>query len=347
MRPCFCCNNFSNKKVLKLNLEIVNDIPLSNKLVINYCDNCNFYYSNSTSVQKDYDLYYEIYNNYSNYNYCLDKDKRCFDFLKEIVKKYNIKNIIDYGSGNGDLHKLLSEEYDIVDKYDIGMEKNIKKYDLLILSHVLEHIYDLDKFTDIILTNIKDDGYLYIEVPNAEFYNEFNDSCPLQEINLEHINFFSKFALNKLLLNKGFICTELLDDYFILNKNKYHIIRGVFKLKSKNNNFLNYLNTGNSIIEEYKYEKLSKYPNIYVYGCGQFLFKLFNNIKKYTNIINIVDDNICYNDKKIDTVSIINYNNLKNIINQNNVVLITSLIHYSILEKKILDLNKDIIIINI
>ena len=333
MRPCFCCDKISDKIILTLNLEIVNDIPLNNEIHINYCDDCNFYYSNSGSIQKDYDLYYEKFNNYSNYNYCLDKDKKCFDFLEEILQKYNIKNIIDYGSGNGDLHKLLCDKFDLVDKYDIGMEKNTKKYDLLILSHVLEHIYDLDKFIDIISYNIKDNSYLYIEVPNAEFYNEFNDSCPLQEINLEHINFFSKFTLNKLLIKKGYMCINLLDDYFIQNNNKYHVIRGIFKIKSKNNNFLNYLNIGTSIINQYKYEKLSIYPNIYIYGCGQFLFKLINNIKKYTNIINIVDDNICYNDKKIETISIINYNTLKNIICKNDVVLITSLIHYSILEK--------------
>jgi glycosyltransferase involved in cell wall biosynthesis len=118
------------------------------------------------------------------------------------------------------------------------MEKNTNKYDCLILSHVLEHIYDLNKFIETISLNIKEDGYLYIEIPNAEFYSYFNDSCPLQEINLEHINFFSKYALNKLLLNNGFLSVSILDDYFLLNNYKYYVIRAIFKKKSINKSFL-------------------------------------------------------------------------------------------------------------
>ena len=82
MRPCFCCNNFSNNSVLNLDLQIVNDIPLSNKIDVYFCDKCNFYFSVSNSKQDDYNLYYSIFNNYKNYNNCFDKDERCFTPLK-------------------------------------------------------------------------------------------------------------------------------------------------------------------------------------------------------------------------------------------------------------------------
>ena len=57
------------------------------------------------------------------------------------LSKYGIKNILDYGSGNGKLSELLSKEYK-VDTFDIGMNNPSNKHDCLILSPVLEHIYD-------------------------------------------------------------------------------------------------------------------------------------------------------------------------------------------------------------
>ena len=89
---------------------------------------------------------------------------------------------------------------------------------------------------------------------------------------MEHINYFSKYALNKLLLNNGFLCISLLDDFFLLNNSKYYIIRGIFKKKSINKSFLEYIKNGRTMIDNYNFKKLSIYPKIYVYGCGQFLF---------------------------------------------------------------------------
>jgi len=346
MRPCFCCNKYSNNSVLKLDLQIINDIPLSNEINVLFCEKCNFYFSVSNNTQEDYNLYYSIFNNYKNYNYCFDKDERCFNFLNDFFIKTNITNIIDYGSGNGDLSKLLSSNYS-VEQYDIGMEKNTNKYDCLILSHVLEHIYDLNKFIETISSNIKDDGYLYIEIPNAEFYCHFNDYCPLQEINLEHINFFSKYALNKLLLNNGFLCISLLDDFFLLNNCKYYIIRGIFKKKSINKSFLKYIENGKTMIDNYNFKNLSIYPKIYIYGCGQFLFKIINKIYEYTTIINIVDDNDCYREKNIYNITIIDYNILIKQILPNDVIIITSLLYSKKIKEKLQAINKNITILDI
>lgn len=334
MRPCYICDTFSNQVVYTLYLQLVNDIPLSNKLSVYGCERCNFYYSNSHSTQIDYDVYYTKFNNYQNYNSCLNKDERCFAFLNDFFQKHNITSLIDYGSGNGDLAKFLSSHFE-VDRYDIGMQENIKQYDCLILSHVLEHIYSFDSFIDTISNNIKNDGYLYIEVPNAEFYKEFNDSCPLQELNIEHINFFSKFALNKLLIKKGFTSITVIDDYFILNNTKYYVIRGIFQKKGTNRSFLEYIDNGSRIISSYNYASLTKYPKIYVYGCGQFLFKLFDHIQEYTIIINVVDDNICYTDKHICNVGIISHKMLCDKIEENDVILITTLVYSNKIKEKI------------
>ena len=117
---------------------------------------------------------------------------------------------------------------------------------------------------------------------------------------------------------------------------------------------MNYVHTGSNIIDNYKFDKLSTYPNIYVYGCGQFLFKLLNKIKQFTNIINIIDDNTCYKNKFIDNIAIINNKEYIKKIHDNDetnvkssVVLITSLVHFEKIKEKLLSSDKDIVILNI
>ena len=347
MRICCCCNYDNTLKIVdSFSLSMVNDIKLNPKLDLYFCSKCNFYYSDSGNSQLDYNKYYTDFNNYKLKNVPCDKDIRCSVYLKTILKKMNVNQILDYGSGNGVLTKLLSDEFQITE-FDIGMECNNKKYDCLILSHVLEHIYDLDEFIKTITKNIDDSCFLYIEIPNAELYSELNEICPLQEINIEHINFFSKYSLNKLLIKHDFYCVEMLDDYFYLKQNKYYVIRGVFKRNTKNTNFCKYIETGLNEITSYNFDILKKYKNIYVYGCGQFLFKIINKISEFTNIINIIDDNPCYLNKKLGNIDIINYEMYNDIVNADDIILLTTLINDDIIKEKLLRIDKKMLVISV
>jgi hypothetical protein len=327
---------------------MVNDIKLNNKLNIYYCSECNFYYSDSENSQDDYNNYYKEFNNYKKGTIYSDKDERCYIYLNDKLKEQNVKTIIDYGSGNGKLKELLSlAEQFVIDEYDIGMDQPSKKYDCLILSHVLEHIYDINKFIENISLNINENGLLYIEIPNAEYYDKITDMCPLQEINIEHINFFSKFALNKLLIKHNYHAISLIDDYFMIKDYKYYVIRGIFTKNKQNTSFKNYLCNGTKQISKYNFINLNKYNNLYVYGCGQFLFKIFDNICNNINVINVIDDNPCYLNKKISNVVIINYEMYIEISNDGDVILLTSLIHDQTLKSKLQKINKNITILTV
>lgn len=347
MRICPICSDLLNlKDIININLSLVNDIKLNNKLNVKLCNKCNLYFTDTNNTQEDYNNYYLSFNNYSQQNYCLDKDQKCAEFINKNIDKNKIKTIIDYGSGNGILADLLTTDF-IVDKFDIGMVGNTKKYDCLILSHVLEHIFDLNNFIKEISEKISNNGLLYIEIPNADYYHEFVNICPLQEINIEHINFFSKYSLNKLLCNNGFSCVLLQDDYFLLNNSKYFVIRGIFKKSINNLSFEKYINHGLNIFNSYNFNLLKKYENIYIYGCGQFLFKIFDKINENCNIINIIDDNCGYSNKKINNINIINYDMYLQICKDGDNVLLTTMIHNTQIKDKILLINKNINIIEI
>ena len=265
----------------------------------------------------------------------------CYNFLFNYFNE-KIKTILDFGCGNKFLANKLKDNFEI-DTYDIGMEKPNKKYDMIIISHVLEHIYDIDIFLNSVECQLNEDGYIYIEVPNADNYDLLKEICPLQEINIEHINFFTKYSLNKLMIKHNYYSCLLIDDYFYINSKKYYVIRGIFKKYNNNKTIESYVNYGKNIINSIKYENIN---NLYLYGCGQFLYKILPNIIN-CNIINIIDDNKSLLNKKINNIEIINYEILKDKINDNDTLLITTIIGTPIIKKKLEKINKKINILTI
>lgn len=138
-----------------------------------------------------------LYINQKSSNYNLSKN--LFYYLKKIILLsfiFNIKNffykkkdILDYGCGSGELAIALTFFYrkknictaDVfnLDKKFIpkikkhyllhkGELKN-KKFDIILMRHVFEHIFDLNNFIKRIKKNLKNkDSNLIIEVPNMD-----------------------------------------------------------------------------------------------------------------------------------------------------------------------------------
>lgn len=76
-------------------------------------------------------------------------------------------------------------------------------FDVVVLSHVLEHVRDLKPALDYLKTFMRAGGVLYVEVPDASRYTDFAWS-PFQDFNTEHINHFSLVSLANLLRQCGF-----------------------------------------------------------------------------------------------------------------------------------------------
>lgn len=81
-----------------------------------------------------------------------------------------------------------------------------EKFDLVILSHVLEHICDLQLALEFIANKLKDNALLYIETPDAASYLRY-PKVPFYYFDCEHINHFDLQHLLLLFETKGF-CLE-------------------------------------------------------------------------------------------------------------------------------------------
>jgi SAM-dependent methyltransferase len=80
------------------------------------------------------------------------------------------------------------------------------KFDLVILSHVLEHVDDVRGLLATVLNHLAPTGGLYIEVPDVESYGAAGD--PFLDFNSEHVNHFSRYTLELALSQSGLAVTR-------------------------------------------------------------------------------------------------------------------------------------------
>lgn len=183
----------------------------------------------------NYSLYYSRWHNGS-YDELLKRKKFYHIFLDDEIKNLSKElNILDYGCGFGELTFYLMSFFDniigvdasfeqieiakknnlpvqcvSVTDFNIWVEGNINKFDVIFLMDVLEHIQveDQIEFMRSLYRILKDDGYIYIKVPNANSllasrwrYNDWT-----------HYNSFTESSLEFVCENSGFSNFKYLKD---------------------------------------------------------------------------------------------------------------------------------------
>ena len=158
-----------------------------------------FYKCHSCKIMIQPKVIKNLYSDQNSSNYNLHKN--FFYYLKQLIlinfifnlKKFfhKKKDILDYGCGSGELAIALSHYYknkniftaDVfkLDKKFIPkikkhylinkLELKSKKFDIILMRHVFEHIFDLNNFIKGIKKNLKNkDSNLIIEVPNIDSF---------------------------------------------------------------------------------------------------------------------------------------------------------------------------------
>ena len=156
-----------------------------------------------------------------NYNTDIRSSKQ-FEFITQHVNGDNLNIILEVGGGASYGSLYFKEQFkhlqlDICEpgkqweKYYIDNNMNKvadffpfhsdKNYDLIITSHWLEHVIDLNETIVKLKDMIKGGGNVFVEVPNTEHYYW---SLPI--IDTPHIHFFTKDSLIRVFNNHGLEC---------------------------------------------------------------------------------------------------------------------------------------------
>lgn len=225
--PACNCNNFTVKSSYKAKSK------LFEKRIIVQCEECDllsiYPMPKENELREYYDTYWDDNTESTFTDLFVAQAEARYNFIKKHISTPNTK-ILDIGAGYGLIKNNFDEGvvYDAVEVDPLAidyLENKIKprkifseleevneKYDLIILSHILEHMTDPVDFLGKINERLGNGSLLFIEVPNKDYlYKNINDP---------HVLFFENFSLKNLVSSAGYnvinihSCGRLISDMF-------------------------------------------------------------------------------------------------------------------------------------
>ena len=223
-RGCGACGATGSTVCHTQRFIVPEGYPLPNEYNVVVCHRCGFVYADPAATQRDYDRFYCEWSKYDDSATATGSGVSPYDAARLNITASDIAralpsraaSILDAGCATGGLLTALRDQgFTAVAGLDPsprcaaacrerGFEAYVgsigsapapmPKFDCVVFSHVLEHVYDIPAFFAAARRILAPGGYLYLETPDATRYDDYL-YAPFQEFNTEHINHFSARAL--------------------------------------------------------------------------------------------------------------------------------------------------------
>ncbi|NCU81307.1 MAG: class I SAM-dependent methyltransferase [Acidimicrobiia bacterium] len=222
-------DSFSNLRTISSDAK-----PWRKGFLMVLCSNCGF---PQAGVSPDWERSAsEIYSDYATYFQTSDFDQRVFIdgnkswrgdlFVGSVLERCKTKaggSVLDFGCGAGNLLRSFAKSRADIDLYGYDLDdrelgnlqtiKNFKqllvgklntdrKFDLILMSHTLEHLTKPRESLAQLRGLLKGDGYLAIAVPDCSI-------DPFKLLIADHCSHFSKKTLKVFLQNAGFEVVQI------------------------------------------------------------------------------------------------------------------------------------------
>ncbi|MGL4721919.1 MAG: class I SAM-dependent methyltransferase [Desulfovibrionaceae bacterium] len=311
------------------------------------CSACGCVYVDMEAVQDNFTTYYRAIAKSISYNTIFGKENTntyygmIWTALEKYVQMHSCKKediaILDVGCGFGEFIEYLqnrgycnvqgvelSEECVSkakekglrVTKADIVNEEDCIKdqFDIIIFSHVGEHIVDFKKAIENLKKLLNNDGYLYMEFPDARKYCDV-DFGAYFFTTYEHVMHVTDKTLQNIALVHSLTLLSF-DTYQKLDK--YYVIFGIYKksFEEKTSSCF-YDTTAKEAFMQYEAFSQVKIPSfvkeleesqeeIILWGIGASTAILLSKVFHSHNVIYLIDSNtqrqgivFCINNKKV------------------------------------------------
>jgi predicted TPR repeat methyltransferase len=232
-RPCPVCMALEPKPLFRQSFASYSDHGLMPGYDVTVCINCGGGYADHIPPQSVFDQYYRDMSKYAqpqNAGHIGATDAERFRQVVDLISPHLQPNqrIADIGCATGALlaefqrrgfHDLTgfdpSPECTDIARRLYGIQTRqafikdlgtvTERFDLVVLTCVLEHLADVDTSLHLLSDLLKPSGQIYFEVPDASRYDHWF-SPPFQFFSMEHVNYFAPQSLRSLLARHGFEC---------------------------------------------------------------------------------------------------------------------------------------------
>lgn len=316
-RPCPICKSGSGLIIHNQRFYVEKGNPLPDNYDVICCSQCSFVFADVACDQEVYDQYYKIFSKYEDETTGSGSGEKAFEydrlnetcqFLMRFVDDKSVR-VLDIGSAGGGLLKILGGNgysnlfalepsqacVDRINDFqdirinafsgsvfdDLDRVLSGEKFELIILSHVFEHIYDLSKAMEGIRSVMADNGLLYIEVPNLLKYSEF-EKTPFYYFDCEHINHFDKRSISNLCGVFGFDEVRVGEKAMrVSDKEYYPALYGLFRFSDESyKSVLKYVESSNQKSDYVCLNSLiDRQVPVVVWGAGSFTKRLLATTK--------------------------------------------------------------------
>lgn len=381
-RPCPICGHGYGEIIHTQRFVLPEGHPLAAGYDVVCCQWCGFAYADTIVTQHDYNEFYARLSKYTDNKtatggglatWDADRLRQTAQDLAHYLPHPDTR-ILDIGCANGGLLQALRDlGYHNLCGIDpapvcvaqaaqasgaityagslsqIPAEAGV--FDLIILSHVLEHIRDLRPALDSVRPFLMPKASLYIETPDAMRYADFV-FAPFQDFNTEHINHFSLVSMTNLLHECDFTPIGSATKEILSAPDMPYPALFVFATSSSDlptkmtpdtglkPRLLEYITFSRQVMDEIEAHLqavLAKSPEVIVWGTGQLALKLLADTSlSEARIDAFVDGNPLYHGQFLQGIPIIAPNEVRA---SDRPIIVTSILHHRAIVKKIRELN--------
>lgn len=297
---CPVCRGTNVYKLMDMSFIVPDGWKLPECNEVMFCKRCEMIWYSNDMTQRDYNAYYREKYGF-NYATTLDVDMPRIHQLAKVVENEfpdREAHIADFGGGiKGALVKTLQDNgYKNVVNVEVG-EEFPYDLDLLVCSHVMEHVYDLDWLMNVFDHHTKKEGRVLIEIPDASAIAR-NWDMPILDFNQKHVNHFSPSALDLLFESWGWNWKS--GERGTMPANHGYYYRAVYKRGG-----VGFVQFESQIhIQKTKRELGDRFSELsgdyIVWGCGDYcLWALKNMDTTKINVIHYVDLDPAYRGETI------------------------------------------------
>lgn len=264
---CVCGNNDKDKFQLKYQKE---------NFAVVTCNNCSLHFIPPYYRKK---IQYTQYKNADvtaavragNNWIKIQRHKLRFKFIQKFIKS---GKLFDLGAGWG--HFMLAGKelgYDVygveiseqpylycvndlklpVDHIDFFEMDEAKKFDIVTMWDVLEHIDKADEFLAKCAKLTKPNGYLFLQVPQIDSYFAKHHKDNWKMMGLDHVNYFGKETITKILERNGYEVVKIKSSFEIKLFIMYTLLPFIKKFKSDKKQTTAQANTSINAAERQQY----------------------------------------------------------------------------------------------